>query len=198
MLTFCHHELELPERTIPVSCVARGQSIVGVLLDLTAESALEQFLERGLSPTHDRSDPFLGFFEELTQYATGTPFEWRTPIRFEEGTAFQRRIWKAIDEIPFGESATYAALAAAVGAPGGARAAGGACGRNPIPLRVPCHRVVRAGGELGGFTGVIETKRALLRHEGVAPFSDGPLFKTEPVERSTGGQGTTISGGDLR
>ena len=146
MLTFCHHELELPERTIPVSCVARGQSIVGVLLDLTAESALEQFLERGLSPTHDRSDPFLGFFEELTQYATGTPFEWRTPIRFEEGTAFQRRIWKAIDEIPFGESATYAALAAAVGAPGGARAAGAPAGETPFLCESPAIGSFERGG----------------------------------------------------
>jgi methylated-DNA-[protein]-cysteine S-methyltransferase len=77
------------------------------------------------------------------------------------GTEFQQRIWCAIEEIPFGQTATYGQLASAIGAPRAARAVGAACGANPIPILRPCHRVVAANG-LGGFAGGLDLKRALL------------------------------------
>jgi AraC family transcriptional regulator of adaptative response/methylated-DNA-[protein]-cysteine methyltransferase len=87
------------------------------------------------------------------------------------GTAFQLRVWRELQQIPRGETRTYGALAAAVGAPGGARAVGQACGNNPVAVVVPCHRVVPAGGGLGGKAGLggyawgVEKKRALLGNE---------------------------------
>jgi methylated-DNA-[protein]-cysteine S-methyltransferase len=88
-----------------------------------------------------------------------------------EGTEFQRAVWRALVEIPFGETRSYAQLAAAMGRPGAARAVGQANGRNPIPILVPCHRVIAASGGIGGYMGVwgegapIDTKRWLLEHE---------------------------------
>jgi len=81
------------------------------------------------------------------------------------GTAFQLRVWRELQRIPRGETRTYGALAAAVGAPGGARAVGQACGSNPVAVVVPCHRVVPAGGGLGGYAWGVEKKRTLLDHE---------------------------------
>lgn len=83
------------------------------------------------------------------------------------GTDFQKRVWAMMREIPFGETVTYGDMAAALGS--GPRAVGMACGRNPIPIIVPCHRVLAAGGKEGGFSGGrgLPTKRQLLAIEGV-------------------------------
>jgi len=81
------------------------------------------------------------------------------------GTAFQRRVWAALQQIPWGETRTYGEIAAAIGAPSAARAVGGACARNPIAIIVPCHRVVGSNGKLTGYAGGIERKRWLLAHE---------------------------------
>lgn len=82
-----------------------------------------------------------------------------------DGTAFQRRVWAALRQIPCGETRTYGQLAAALGDPGSVRAVGAACGANRIALAIPCHRVVRADGGLGGFRWGIERKQALLALE---------------------------------
>jgi methylated-DNA-[protein]-cysteine S-methyltransferase len=84
------------------------------------------------------------------------------------GTPFQRRVWGALREIAAGETWSYAALAARLGAPRAFRAVGLANGRNPIAIAVPCHRVIGADGSLTGYGGGIERKRWLLRHEGAA------------------------------
>jgi len=87
------------------------------------------------------------------------------------GTDFQRAVWRALTSIPVGETWTYGQLAAAIGKPKAVRAVGLANGANPIPIVVPCHRVIGAGGALTGFGGGLERKRWLLRHEG-AGFKD--------------------------
>jgi len=83
------------------------------------------------------------------------------------GTEFQRRVWRMMSDIPYGETATYGGMAMALGS--GPRAVGTACGRNPIPIVVPCHRVLASGGKEGGFSGGrgLPTKRQLLAIEGV-------------------------------
>ena len=83
------------------------------------------------------------------------------------GTAFQRSVWKALRDIPAGETRSYGQLAAAIGAPKAVRAAGLANGQNPVALIVPCHRVIGANGALTGYAGGLERKRWLLGHEGV-------------------------------
>lgn len=87
------------------------------------------------------------------------------PVDFGKGTEFERRVWEAISAIPFGQTRSYSQIALAVGKPAGARAAGRACGKNPVPLLVPCHRVVTSAGKPGGFSGGLDKKLALLELE---------------------------------
>ena len=85
------------------------------------------------------------------------------------GTTFQLLVWEALKTIPRGEVRTYKELAAMIGRPGSVRAVANACGKNPYPVTIPCHRVIRTDGGLGGYsgTGGIETKRKLLLEEGI-------------------------------
>jgi methylated-DNA-[protein]-cysteine S-methyltransferase len=92
------------------------------------------------------------------------------------GTAFQRKVWAALREIPAGQTWSYGQLASHVGEPGAARAVGLANGSNPIGVVVPCHRVIGANGTLTGYGGGIERKRWLLRHEGAVFRDSEPLL----------------------
>lgn len=83
-----------------------------------------------------------------------------------KGSEFRQRVWRVIASIPFGETASYAEVAIEAGAPGAYRAAGSACGANPVVIVIPCHRVVGSDRALHGFGGGLGTKVALLRHEG--------------------------------
>ncbi len=87
-------------------------------------------------------------------------------VRIGSGTRFQRAVWEGVSRIPKGETLTYGELAADAGYPGAARAVGQAVGSNPIPLLIPCHRVVASNG-IGGFGGAIHLKKRLLAAEGV-------------------------------
>jgi methylated-DNA-[protein]-cysteine S-methyltransferase len=104
--------------------------------------------------------------EELGEYFAGARREFTVRVELRGTTEFDRRVLAAIAAIPYGETRTYGALAQAVGSPGAARAVGHACGRNPVPLLIACHRVVRAGGGMGGFgAGGPSVKAALLELE---------------------------------
>ncbi|MBR8507633.1 methylated-DNA-[protein]-cysteine S-methyltransferase [Burkholderia orbicola] len=104
--------------------------------------------------------------EEITEYFTGARDTFSVPIHLR-GTAFQRRVWQELLAIPFGELVSYGDITERVGLPmSGARAVGGAVGRNPVSIIVPCHRVVGASGSLTGYAGGIDRKRALLSLEG--------------------------------
>jgi AraC family transcriptional regulator of adaptative response/methylated-DNA-[protein]-cysteine methyltransferase len=85
------------------------------------------------------------------------------------GTAFQRRVWRELCRIPAGTTASYGEVARRIGKPGSARAVARACASNPLALAVPCHRVIRSDGELGGYGGGVERKRALLEREARSP-----------------------------
>ncbi len=100
----------------------------------------------------------------LTAYFDGRTPRITLPLDLR-GTPFQRRVWAALLQIPYGETETYGSLAAALGRPEAVRAVGRACGRNPLPLIVPCHRVVAADGAMTGYLGGVETKRRLLTLE---------------------------------
>lgn len=103
--------------------------------------------------------------KELTEYFVGKRTEFTVPLDLR-GTPFQLAVWKAVFAIPYGEVRTYLDIARAVGSPNASRAVGGANGRNNIPIIIPCHRVIASGGQLGGYTGGLHYKRALLAIEG--------------------------------
>jgi O-6-methylguanine DNA methyltransferase len=83
------------------------------------------------------------------------------------GTAFQKSVWNALRKISCGKTKSYGEIAAAIGRPKAVRAVGGACGANPVPVLVPCHRVLAANKKLGGFSGGLDWKRSLLEREGI-------------------------------
>jgi O-6-methylguanine DNA methyltransferase len=99
---------------------------------------------------------------QLEEYFAGRRLVFKLPLDLDQGTPFQRRVWKSMLQIPYGETATYRQIAEDVGRPAAVRAVGAAAGTNPIPIVVPCHRVVAAGGKLGGYGGGLPMKTRLL------------------------------------
>lgn len=103
---------------------------------------------------------------ELDQYFSGRRRQFEVPLDWQLTRGFARRVLEATARIPFGSTATYKQVATEAGSPRGFRAAGNALGSNPIPIIVPCHRILHSGGGLGGYTGGLDRKRVLLAVEG--------------------------------
>jgi AraC family transcriptional regulator of adaptative response/methylated-DNA-[protein]-cysteine methyltransferase len=108
---------------------------------------------------------------ELEEYFAGRRTEFDVPLE-APGTPFQNRVWQALREIPYGETRSYEQIAKAIGKPKAVRAVGSANGANRIPIVIPCHRVVRADGSLGGYGGELWRKRYLLQLEGHDEYAD--------------------------
>ena len=104
--------------------------------------------------------------QQLTEYLPGTRTTFDLPLDFSRGTAFQRRVWKMLRGIPYGELWSYRGLASRVGGVQYARAVGAAVGANPLPIIVPCHRVIAQDETIGGFSSGLPAKRRLLALEG--------------------------------
>ena len=111
---------------------------------------------------------------ELAEYFDGRRRSFDVPLA-PNGTEFQRSVWAALTEIPFGTTISYANLARRVGNETAVRAVGAANGRNPIPVIVPCHRVIGSDGSLTGFGGGLPRKKWLLQHEKALPEEQGEL-----------------------
>ncbi|HZT32056.1 MAG TPA: methylated-DNA--[protein]-cysteine S-methyltransferase [Bryobacteraceae bacterium] len=138
----------------------------GLRVRITAGGAGIQYvdLDPGAAPAYPRNDANWLLREaarQLQAYFDGRLAVFNLPLEME-GTPFQRRVWAELVEIPYGETRSYAEVAAAIGAPRAVRAVGAANGRNPAPIVVPCHRVIGAGGKLVGYGGGLALKRRLL------------------------------------
>lgn len=109
---------------------------------------------------------FRGLSAELDRFARGKRVSFGERLD-PAGTEFQRKVWRAISSIPRGETRSYKWLAKKAGQPDAVRAAANACGANPLPIVIPCHRVIASDGTIGGFSSGIALKRKLLRLEGI-------------------------------
>jgi O-6-methylguanine DNA methyltransferase len=118
----------------------------------------------GKYPPAGMAAPLASIEQELDLYFRGLLQEFKTPIA-PAGSSFQRRVWEALCQIPYGQTVSYKAVAEAVGKPRACRAVGSANGANPLAIIVPCHRVINASGEMGGYAGGLERKEWLLQHE---------------------------------
>jgi methylated-DNA-[protein]-cysteine S-methyltransferase len=116
----------------------------------------------GVLPDARRADPVA---RELDQYFSGKRRAFDVAVDLSPLTDFQRRILSATARVPFGDVSTYARMAARAGSDKASRAAGQALGSNPIPIVVPCHRILASDGSLGGYSGGLDAKRVLLQHE---------------------------------
>ena len=149
-------------------------SPVGKLTLVASDAALVAILWEGEDPDRIRLDPMIASDDhavlleaerQLADYFAGRRKAFTVPLDFR-GTAFQRQVWQALLTIPFGETRSYAEIAAQVGRPSASRAVGAANGRNPISIVAPCHRVIGTNGALTGFAGGLAAKELLLGIEG--------------------------------
>lgn len=105
--------------------------------------------------------------QQLDEYFAGQRTDFDLPLDLSGGSAFQQAVWRALLSIPLGTLSSYGAVSTAIGRPSAVRAVGGAIGRNPLGIVVPCHRVIGADGSLTGYAGGLERKTALLKLEGL-------------------------------
>lgn len=114
---------------------------------------------------------------QLREYFTGERKVFALPLA-PEGTAFQKKVWAALRDIPWGETRSYGDIARAIGKPAACRAVGMANGRNPLPVFIPCHRVIGTNGSITGYSGGLEKKRFLLRLEGISQWKENRSGKS--------------------
>lgn len=146
-------------------------SPIGPLALREEQSALVEIAFCG-SPDRDETPLLLEAARQLTEYFAGARRRFDLPLA-PRGTAFQRAVWQALLEIPYGQTRSYADIARAVGRPLAFRAVGAANHANPLPLVIPCHRVIGRNGRLTGYAGGLDVKENLLRleqeHGGINP-----------------------------
>ncbi|MFY9985182.1 MAG: methylated-DNA--[protein]-cysteine S-methyltransferase [Chthoniobacterales bacterium] len=147
-----------------------------------------QPVESESAPSQEKVEPFPRVVRQLDEYFEGKRMEFDIPIRFI-GTPFQVRAWEALQSIPYGETISYKEEAARVGSH--ARAVGMANGQNPVAIIVPCHRVIGANGQLVGYGGGLDLKKALLSFEGTVrdfgPQRFAPLKRGRKPQISAAG-----------
>ncbi|MEU6588718.1 methylated-DNA--[protein]-cysteine S-methyltransferase [Streptomyces sp. NPDC046881] len=163
----------------PLMLAATRDGLVNVVFhasDAVRDRALERLAARlGGRPVEDPGSPLLAEpIRQLRAYFAGERHDFDLPLDWSLISGFNRQVLRELASgVPYGTVVGYGDLAGRVGQPGGAQAVGAAMGANPLPVVVPCHRVVESGGGIGGFGGGLETKRKLLALEGVLPE---PLF----------------------
>jgi methylated-DNA-[protein]-cysteine S-methyltransferase len=147
---------------------SNGEALTGLYMDVPARDA-ELHIERAVEGAAEDSNaaPLPLAARQLAEYFAGARRVFDLPLAMH-GTPFQQRVWRALTEIPFGETWSYGQLAKRIGNPKASRAVGLANGSNPISILVPCHRVIGADGSLTGYGGGVERKQWLLRHEAIA------------------------------
>ena len=150
-----------------LTLTATDDGLTGILFETNrhAKPRLDEWTRADRSEDRPATVALSAVRRQLDEYFAGARREFDLPLA-PRGTDFQYRVWNALREIPFGRTVSYIDIARRLGDPGAVRAVGAANGRNPIPIVVPCHRVIGADGSLVGFGGGIERKRWLLAHEG--------------------------------
>lgn len=130
-----------------------GESLAGVSFKKPSDISFK----KGAAP--------VTFIRELSAYFQGSNIHFSQKIKFLIGTDFEKKVWDALNEIPFGETRAYKWIAERIGNPGAVRAVGRALSKNPIPIVVPCHRVIESDGSIGGYSSGVNIKKRLLEME---------------------------------
>ena len=153
-----------PFGTVFVAKTMKG--ICYIHLSKISEAEFQSFLRKKFKKTPIRDDKKLkSAINELLDYFNGNQVNFKSILDLSVGTPFQRKVWGKIGEIPYGELRTYQWIAREIGNLNAVRAVGNAVGKNPVPPIIPCHRVIRTDGNLGGFSSGIPLKKWLLKLE---------------------------------
>ena len=148
----------------PLTVAAADGALTGLYLQTQRHPPAPVLLGE---PADPRAEPFAAASSQLAAYFSGELTQFDLPLS-PAGTPFQRRVWAALRQIPYGQTWSYRELAAAIGNPAAVRAVGLANGRNPIAVVIPCHRVIGSDGSLTGYGGGLDRKRYLLDLEAAA------------------------------
>ena len=152
-----------PIGTIYIAATPAG--ICAISISVNEETFLSEI--KTLGEPEKNNERFNDIKKDLQEYFSGKRIDFkRYALDISIGTEFQRKVWEKLLEIPFGETRSYKWLAEKVGSPKGFRAVGGANGKNPIPIIIPCHRVINSDRTLGGYSGGVWIKKWLLKLEG--------------------------------
>lgn len=147
-----------------VFIASTSKGVCAVTLAVSKETFISEIKEYGTPQRNDKR--FDEIKKELKDYFNGKKVNFdKLDLDLLSGTEFQKKIWRKLIEIPYGETRSYKWLAEEAGSPKACRAAGSANGKNPIPLIIPCHRVINSDGSLGGYTGGVWIKEWLLTME---------------------------------
>jgi len=141
------------------------QSPLGILYLVFYKGALAGISFEGEKPHYPRGMAPESFKKQLNDYFDGRLREFNQNIVFLQGTDFEKRVWLSLKEIPYGETRTYKWLAGRIGKPNAFRAVGQALSKNPLPIVLPCHRIIESGGSIGGYSSGVNIKRRLLDME---------------------------------
>ena len=167
LLDVAYASVDSPLGPILVAATERGL-VCSSYTDLRGEEGVLELLADRLSPRVLAAPARLDHVRrQLDEYFHGRRTSFELPLDWALTRGFTTEVLRATARIGFGHTSTYAGVAAEAGSPRAVRAAGNALGSNPMPVIVPCHRVLRSGGALGGYTGGVERKEFLLRLEGV-------------------------------
>jgi len=162
------HTFTTPAGRMLAAVDERGRLVRLEFLTQHRRERIVAALERAGHTVEWKEEPCAPVVAQIGDYFAGERQAFDLEIA-PEGTPFQRQVWRQLGKIPYGETRSYGEIAARLGRPKGARAAGGAIGSNPIVVVIPCHRVIGADGSLTGFGSGLPVKRKLLRLEGVLP-----------------------------
>jgi methylated-DNA-[protein]-cysteine S-methyltransferase len=167
LLDVGYRTVDSPVGSLLVAATPLG--LVRVAFASDGHDAVLQSLADGISPrVMERPARLEATARQLDEYFAGRRRRFDLPLDWRLSAGFRSTVLHHLPEIPYGETATYAAVAAMAGRPRATRAVGSACATNPLPVVVPCHRVVRSDGALGGYLGGVEAKAALLALEAAA------------------------------
>ncbi|MBS1252750.1 MAG: Methylated-DNA--protein-cysteine methyltransferase [Anaerolineales bacterium] len=145
------------------------RGLAGLTLPTPARAeALRELHDRWPNGEDAGAGAYDDFVDQIRRYLAGEPVEFDMPLDWSGHTAFLQEVWRITCSIPYGKTRTYAELAEAAGRPRAYRAVGQAMATNPIPLVVPCHRVLRSDGGMGGYAGGLDMKERLLEMERAA------------------------------
>ena len=166
----------MPSPVGELTLTATDDGITGILFETNrhAKPRLDEWIRVAEDDVRPAALALSAVRSQLEEYFAGARRDFDLPLS-PQGTDFQRRVWLALREIPFGRTTSYIEIARRLGDTAAVRAVGAANGRNPLPIVVPCHRVIGADGSLVGFGGGMDRKRWLLHHEG-ALADGGDLF----------------------
>ncbi|HVL23229.1 MAG TPA: methylated-DNA--[protein]-cysteine S-methyltransferase [Thermomicrobiales bacterium] len=159
--------METPVGPVLIVVTDRGVAEISYLAHRSAQDAMREIEQRGIL-AHERQAAVGEVIDQLSQYFDGRLRVFHVPVDLYGISDFTKQVLAATNEVPYGVYRTYGQIATAIGRAGASRAVGNALGRNPVPVIVPCHRIIRSDGSMGWYTGGAGIKRTLLDIEGVS------------------------------